>query len=56
MMKDEMLTLVIQKYGFEHKYTIRFAEAMKWMGQIELEALMNEILALPLDTEEEEWD
>jgi hypothetical protein len=57
MTKDEMLTLVIQKYGFEHKYTIQFAEAMEWMGQTELEALMNEVLALPLETEDdEEWD
>lgn len=56
MTKDEMLTLVIQKYGFEHEYTIQFAETMEWMGQTELEALMNEVLALPLETENEEWD
>lgn len=56
MTKDEMLTLVIQKYGFEHEYTIQFAEAMEWMGQTELEALLNEVLALPLETEDEEWD
>lgn len=56
MTKDEMLTLIIQKYGFENEHTIQFAEAMEWMGQTELEALMNEVLALPLDTEDEEWD
>lgn len=56
MTRDEMLTLVIQKYGFEHKYTIQFAEVMEWMGQTELEILLNEVLALPLETEDEEWD
>lgn len=55
MTKDEMLTLVTQKWGLEHEYTIQFAEAMEWLGQTELEALMNEVLALPLDTEVE-WD
>ena len=55
MTKNEMLTLVIQKWGFEHEYTIQFAEAMEWLGQTELEALMNEVLALPLDIEVE-WD
>ena len=49
-----MLALVIQKYGFYHKYTIQFAEAMEWLGRTELEALMNEVLALPLDTEDED--
>lgn len=55
MTREEMLTLVIQKYGFEHEYTIQFAEAMEWLGQTELKALLNEVLALPLDTEVE-WD
>ena len=56
MTKNEMLTLVIEKYGFEHEYTIQFAEAMEWMGREELEALLYEVLALPLKAEEEEWD
>ena len=54
MTKDEMLTLVTQKFGFEHEYTIQFAEAMEWLGLVELEALMQEILALPAI--EDEWD
>lgn len=54
MTKDEMLTLVTQKFGFEHENTIQFAEAIEWLGQTESEALMNEVLALPLETEEEE--
>ena len=54
MTKEEMLTLVIKKFGFEHEYTVQFAEAMEWLGKEELEALMNEVLALPLDIEDED--
>ena len=56
MTREEMLTLVIQKYGFEHEYTIQFAEAMEWLGLTELEALMDEVLALPIDLDDEEED
>lgn len=57
MTKDEMLDLVIEKYGFESKYTIQFAEAMEWLGREELEVLLYETLALPFEAnEEEEWD
>ena len=54
MTREEMLTLIIKKFGFEHEYTIQFAEAMEWLGRKELEALMNEVLALPLDIEDED--
>lgn len=54
MTRDEMLTLVIQKFGMEHEYTIQFAEAMEWMGREELETLLYEVLALPFEAEE--WD
>ena len=57
MTKDEMFTLIIQKYGFESEYTIQFAEAMEWLGREELETLLYEVLALPFEgDEEEEWD
>lgn len=57
MTRDEMLDLVIEKYGFEHEYTIQFAEAMEWLGREELEVLLYETLALPFEAnEEEEWD
>lgn len=46
MTKEEMLSLVIQKFGFENEYTIQFAEAMEWLGLVELEALLMELLAL----------
>lgn len=49
MTKDEMLTLIIEKFGFEHKYTIQFAAAMDLLDTIELEALLLETLNLPLD-------
>ena len=55
MTKDEMLTLVIEKFGFEARETIEFAEAVEWLGQTECEVLLTEVLALPLD-EDEEWD
>lgn len=57
MTKEEMLTLVIRRWGFEHPYTIDFAESMEWLGLVELEALMNEVLWLPqIEDEEEGWD
>lgn len=52
MSKDEMLTLVIEMFGFEHPYTVDFAEALEWLGQAEAEALLEEVLALPLDETE----
>ena len=39
MTREEMLSLMIQKFGFENEYTIQFAEAMEWLGLVELEAL-----------------
>lgn len=54
MAREEMFTLVVQKFGFEHEYTIQFAEAMEWLGQSELETLLYEVLALPCEAEE--WD
>ena len=56
MTRNEMLTLVIQKFGFEHEYTIQFAEAMEWLGLVELEALVNEVLNLPLNIGDEDED
>ena len=53
MTREEMLDLVVQKFGFEHEYTIQFAESIEWMGREELETLLYEVLALP---EAEEWD
>ena len=53
MTREEMLTLIIQKFGFEHEYTIQFAEAMEWMGLAELEALTYEVLALPLSSDKD---
>lgn len=57
MSRDEMLTLVIQKFGFEDIHTIQFAEAAE-QGRLnlnELGVLLDKILALPINPEEE-WD
>lgn len=54
MRKNEMLTLVINKFGFEHQNTIEFAEAIEWLGQVESEALLEEVLSLPLDEDEDD--
>jgi hypothetical protein len=57
MTKKEMLALVAQRFGREHEYTLQFEEVMiEGLGQVELEALLYEVLALPLDLEDEEWD
>lgn len=54
MTKEEMLTLVIYKFGFEHEHTIEFAEALNELNTAEAEIMMNELLDLPLDEDEEE--
>lgn len=56
MTKDDMLTLVIRRFGFEHPYTVDFAGAMDWLGDAELEALFNELMRMPLDDADEEED
>lgn len=54
MTKEEMLTLVIRKFGFEHQYTIDFAESIEWLGQEESETLLEAVLTLPLEEDEED--
>ena len=54
MANDEMLTLVIQKFGFEHKNTIQFAEAMEWMGTYALKAFWCELMYGPFEDEDED--
>lgn len=45
-MKEEMLNEVIRKYGFEHPFTIAFAEAMKdkFYNLVELIDFFEEIM------------
>lgn len=52
MTRDEMLSMVIQRWGFEHENTIEFAQAMERMNDAELEAFMNEVLVRPFEEEE----
>jgi hypothetical protein len=53
MTKNEMLTLVIQKFGFEHQHTVEFAEAIEWLGLAESENLLYETLDLPIEADED---
>lgn len=49
MTREEMLSLMIQRFGFENEYTIQFAEAIEWLGLAESEALLMELLAMPIE-------
>lgn len=52
MSRDEMMTQVIRKYGFEHEETIRFAQAvMDQMDRTALEDLFKEVMANPIEEE-----
>lgn len=57
MSRDEMMTQVIRKYGFEHEETIRFAQAV--MGRMDdstLRAFFDEVMKTPVENEDdEEW-
>jgi len=47
MTRDEMLTEVIRKWGFEHEFTIRFATACeKWHTEKAVELLYRWTMAL----------
>jgi len=52
MTREEMLTKIIQKYGFEHKYTIEFAKAKEWMGTYALSAFWYELMHKDEDEDE----
>lgn len=53
MTRNEMLTEVIRKWGFENKYTIRFATACeKWHTEKAVELLYRWTMAL----DPEIWD
>lgn len=54
MTREEMFTLVIQKFGFEARETIKFAQAMDQLDLLELETLLKEILAIDIITDNEE--
>lgn len=47
MTRDEMLTKVINKWGFEHEFTIRFANACeKFHSETAVQMLYNWTMAL----------
>lgn len=57
MTRDEMMTQVIRKYGFEHEETIRFAQAvMDHMDDPTLRAFFDEVMKNPIEhDDDEEW-
>lgn len=48
MTKKDMLNLVAYKFGFDSDITIDFSEAIEWLGNTESEALLMEVLQIPL--------
>ena len=52
MSRDEMMTLVIRRYGFEHEKTICFAQAIiDQMDRTALEDLFKEVMADSIEEE-----
>lgn len=50
MTRDEMMTLVIRRYGFEHENTIHFAQAiMDRMDYTTLEEFFKTVMANPIE-------
>ena len=57
MSKDEMMTLIIRKYGFEHEDTISFAQAvMDQMDDSTLKDFFDEVMNAPIENEDDEED
>lgn len=54
MTREEMLTKIIHKYGFEHKCTIEFAKAKEWMGTYALSVFWHELMYKSFEDEEDE--
>lgn len=49
--KNDLLTMVIRSYGFEHERTITFARAMEVLDIDELTELFNELMSEPIEEE-----
>ncbi len=54
MSKKTMVSMVIQKFGFEHAYSIDFVASAMHMKEADLEELLYQVLSLPIDEEDEE--
>ena len=52
--RDELLTMVIRNYGFEHERTIAFANAMEILNIEDLTDLFNDIMSMPINEDEDE--
>lgn len=54
MTREDMLSKIIQKFGFENEYTIQFAAMIERAGRIEVEALFAELLTMSIAIDEED--
>lgn len=54
MTREDMLSKIIQKFGFENEYTIQFAVMIEKAGRAEVEALFAELLAMSIAIDEED--
>ena len=54
MTKQEMLTLVIQKFGFEAPETVQFAQCCEQLGVEELRPLLEEALNAKVSEEDDD--
>lgn len=54
MTKQEMLTLVIQKFGFEAPETVQFAQFCEQLGVEELRPLLEEALNAKVSEEDDD--
>ena len=50
--KDDLLTLMIRTWGFEHERTIAFANAMEVLDIDELSELFNDLMNEPIEEEQ----
>lgn len=54
MTRDEMFTLIIQKFGFEHEVTIEFAKMMETLSDSQLSLALATFMAMPITDKENE--
>lgn len=52
--RDDLLTMVIRSYGFEHERTIAFANAMEILDIEALTDLFNDIMTMPINEDEDD--
>jgi len=54
MTREEMFTLIIQRFGFEHEITIEFAKMMETLSDSQLSLALATFMTTPITDEEDE--